>query len=61
MFPVVLDGAKVLFFTPEDDYGVMYDTENNEVEADSLWDSIEICMRVASDSYKREIMWIENK
>lgn len=29
MFPDVLDGAKVLFFTPKDDYGIMYDTTGN--------------------------------
>lgn len=32
MFPDVLDGAKVLFFTPKDDYGIMYDTAGNAVE-----------------------------
>ena len=31
MFPDILDGAKVLFFTSKDDYGVMFDTEGNEV------------------------------
>lgn len=31
MFPDVLDGAKVLFYTPKDDYGIMYDTTGNVV------------------------------
>ena len=31
MFPDILDGAKVLLFTSKDDYGVMFDTEGNEV------------------------------
>jgi len=31
MFPDVLDGAKVLLFTPKDDYGIMYDTTGNAV------------------------------
>ena len=89
MFPDILDGAKVLFFTSKDDYGVMLDTDGNEVahfkylaickydnsegyclfkcneeyevESDSLWDTIEICMSVASDSYNKEIIWLENK
>lgn len=32
MFPDILDGAKVLFFTLKDDYGIMYDTTGNAVE-----------------------------
>ena len=31
MVPDILDGAKVLLFTSKDDYGVMFDTEGNEV------------------------------
>ena len=89
MFPDILDGAKVFFFSSKDDYGVMFDTEGNEValfkylaickydnsegyylfkcneeyevESDSLWDSIEMCMSVASASYSKKIMWIEKK
>lgn len=87
MFPEELDGAKVLYFTPKDDYGVMhYDTggvaahfkylaickydnsdgyylfccnENKEVEADSLWDSVNECMGVANCSYGGNILWIK--
>ena len=31
MLPNILDGAKVLFFSSKDDYGIMYDTECNVV------------------------------
>ncbi len=89
MFPNILDGAKVLFFLPKDDYGIMCDAEGNvvahfkyfaickyddnegyylfkcneeyEVEADSLWDSIEMCMGAAFDSCSKKIIWIEKK
>ena len=89
MFPDVLDGAKVLFFTPKDDYGIMYDTTGNavayfkylsickydndegyylfecneeyEVMADSLWDSIQMCMDVADTSYGWNLLWIEKQ
>ena len=31
MFPDLLDGAKVLFYSPKGDYGIISDTEGNMV------------------------------
>lgn len=87
MFPKELDGADVLYFTPEDDYGVMYyDTggvaayfkylaickydnsdsyylfccnEHKEVEADSMWDSVNACMCAADQLYGGNIRWLK--
>ena len=49
MFPEILDGAKVLYYTPHDDFG------------DSLWDSIEMCMGVANSSHGGQVIWIEKE
>lgn len=35
--------------------------EEYEVVSDSLWDSIEMCMRVTSESYSKKIIWVEKK
>ncbi|MBQ4282936.1 MAG: hypothetical protein IJB96_03300 [Lachnospira sp.] len=48
MFPDVLDGAKVLYFTPKDDYGVMYDTLGNVV---AHFKYLSICKYDNSEGY----------
>ena len=86
MFPMKLDGAMVLYYTSQDDYGtIQYPNgeiadqyyylaickypkddryylfccdENYEVVSDTLHESIEECMVVAS-SYKKNIVWNE--
>ena len=87
MFPNELDGAKVLYYTSQDNYGaIKYPNgeiaeryhylaickytkdenyylfccnENYEVVSDSLYGSIEECMRIATLSYKENIFWNE--
>ena len=87
MFPNELDGAKVLYYTPQDNYGALkYPNgeiaeryhylaickyakddnyylfccnENYEVVSDSLHCSLDACMRVATVSYKEDIIWNE--
>lgn len=84
MFPNKLDGAKVLYYTPKNNYGAIKYTsgeiadhyrylaickyakddkyylfccdENYEVVSDTLHDSIEECMAIASQ-YKDNIVW----
>ena len=84
MFPIKLDGAIVLYYTLQDDYGYIifpngeiadyyrylaickYSKddkyylfccdENYEVVSDTLHDSIEECMAIASQ-YKDNIVW----
>lgn len=86
MFPRVLDGAEVIYYTTEDNYGAIRypnseiaeiykylaickysDDEkfylfccnkNYEVVGDSVWDSIEECIKVAA-SYHDDIAWIK--
>ena len=48
MFPDILDGAKVLFFSIKDDYGVMFDTEGNEIAQIKYF---AICRYDDSDEY----------
>ena len=48
MFPDILDGAKVLFFTSKDGYGVMFDTDGNEV---SQFKYFAICKYDNCDEY----------
>lgn len=85
MFPIMLDGAEVLYHTPQDHFGsVRYPDgkisddirylaicrykddedyylfccdEKLEVVSDSLWHSIDECMKVASASYEKNISW----
>ena len=84
MFPIKLDGAIVLYYTSQDDYGysifpngeiadhyrylaickytkddkyyLFCCDENYEVVSDTLHDSIEECMEIASQ-YKENIVW----
>ena len=84
MFPIKLDGAIVLYYTLQDDYGysifpngkiadyyhylaickyskddkyyLFCCDENYEVVSDTLHDSIEECMVIASQ-YKDNIVW----
>lgn len=48
MFPDGLDGAKVLYFTPEDDYGKLY-YETGGIAADFKY--LAICQYHDSDSF----------
>lgn len=89
MFPTEIDGAKVLYYTPQDNYGAIkypngeiadyfrylaicrYSNEEQyylfrcneeyEVVSDSVWDSIDECMKVAASSYRENIVWIHAK
>ena len=74
MFPRELDHAKVLYYTPKDEYGCIY-YENgdiadrigylaigryrNEAVGDSVWDSVEECMSAANSSRGGDIIWID--
>ena len=73
MFPAELDNAKVLYYTPQDDYGAIY-YPNGEVadyyhylaictysQKDEyyLFCCDENCMKVAARSYKGNICWIK--
>lgn len=88
MFPIELDNAKVLYYTPQDNYGHIYYEngdiaehikylaicqyliqneeyylfscdENYEVVGDSVWSSINECMKMANTLYNGNIIWIE--
>ena len=84
MFPIKLDGASVLYYTSQDDYGYSIFSngeiadhyrylaickytkddkyylfccdENYEVVSDTLYNSVEACMGIASQ-YKENIVW----
>lgn len=87
-FPKTLDGARVVYYTPEKHYGEIYDAngeavgsiryfaiceysdylgryylfgcdENYEVVDDTLWDSIDECMKAADSSCNENISWIK--
>lgn len=86
MFPANLDGAKVLYYTQNGNYGELkllngeiadkysylaickYENdedyylfccnENYEVVNDTVWESVEKCMSIASSSYKENIEWV---
>lgn len=90
MFPKILDGAEVLYYTPNNNYGEVY-WDNGEIAhyikylaickypnrddefylfccdecydvvADSLWNSIEMCMSAANSSNGNQILWIKNE
>lgn len=86
MFPANLDGAKVLYYTQNGNYGELkllngetvdkysylaickYENDedyylfccnkNYEVVNDTVWESIEKCMSIASSSYNEKIEWV---
>jgi hypothetical protein len=45
--------------TEREEYYLFSCDKNYEVVGDSLWNSIDECMRVASSSYGGNIIWID--